>query len=112
MEPGRRLTRRDALALMGAAGALESGSPAEAQTPVDPIRHAATQNDTAVEGLLASQVTDSSSPYLGGVPDATGLHHAVSAGGLIETFAAAFLHRGSRFARSGELLGRIRLAAG
>jgi hypothetical protein len=69
-------------------------------------------SDAAVNSLLTSQVTDPSSPYRGGAADASGLYHAVAAGGVVETCAAAFVHSGSRFFRSPELLTRVRLAAG
>src|SRR5690606_19673643 len=62
--------------------------------------------------LLTSQVTDGAGRYRGGIPDQTGLHHPYSAGGAIETLAAAFIHPQSAFRGDAVLVDRIRLAAG
>ncbi len=109
-------TRRDALKLLGAAGALTlDGVPATATVSaqsMSPIDAAVARSDAAVRTLLAGQVTASSSRYRGGVADATGLHHPYSAGGAIETLAAAFLHPQSTFRGDAALLDRLRLAAG
>jgi len=105
------MTRRDALGLLAAGGTLGlAGGSIQAQAPTPET--ALDRNDRAVESMLASQVTDSSSPWRGGTPDAAGLYLAAAAGGLIETCAASFVQAGSRFFHSPELLNRIRLAAG
>lgn len=86
---------------MLAAGAAPSVEPAVLQ------RH-----DEAVERMLKLQITDPASPWRGVFPDNFGLHHAGTAGGILETFMAGFLHPGSKFHRDGTLVERMRLAAG
>jgi hypothetical protein len=108
-------TRRDALKLLGVAGALgleRQGEALQTPTATTPLDAALTRNAAAVRTMLAAQVTDTSSRVRGGLPDPTGLHHATSAGGAIETFAAAFIHPRSVFRGDPVLLERIRLAAG
>jgi hypothetical protein len=101
------LTRRGALtALGGAAAALAAGTPPD----VDP--RVVERNDDAAERYLRSQVTDPESPWAGGVPDDFLMHHASSAGGLVETLAASFICPRSKHHREPALLERIRLAAG
>lgn len=70
------------------------------------------RSEKTVDDLLARQVIDSASPYQGGIPDATGLHHPGSASGLIDAFNAVFHHPRSKFHQSPPLLERMRLAAG
>jgi hypothetical protein len=104
------LTRRDALALLGAgATGLVPQQPAPPAAAL--LSQAIARNDAAVESILGAQVTDRSSPFRGGVPDQFGLHLAASAGGLVEACTASFVQRGSRFFRRAETLDRIRLAA-
>jgi len=91
------LSRREVLGAMAAA----------AVEPAVVKRH-----DAAVERLLKLQITDPASRWCGVYPDEFGLHHAGTAGGIIETFMAAFLHPGSRFHRNNLLVERMRLAAG
>jgi hypothetical protein len=97
---GEELSRREALAAALAAAAPEV-------EPAIVKRH-----DEAVERLLKSQITDAASRWCGVYPDDFGLHHAGTAGGVLETCTAAFLHEGSRFRRDQTLVARMRLAAG
>src|SRR4051794_24329022 len=103
------ITRRDALGLIAAAGALGTAG-VRAQAPS--AATVAERNDANVAALLRSQVTDASSPWRGSVPDPFGLHGAGSAGNVAEAMAASFIHPESRFHHDGALLERIGLAAG
>ena len=108
-------SRRDVLALLGAAGtatAVDLPRSADAQTPASPLESALARNDAAVRVLLDSQITDAASPWRGCVPDQVGLHSAGSAGGVAETLTASFIHPRSRFHADNALVDRIRLAAG
>ncbi len=108
-------SRRDALKLLGAAGALALEGPLPAavdQAVASPLESAVARSNAAVRALLTSQVTDGAGRYRGGIPDQTGLHHPYSAGGAIETLAAAFIHPQSAFRGDAVLVDRIRLAAG
>jgi len=100
------MNRRDAIKLIGATAAV-----AAAQAS-DPVRAAAiARNDAAVRKLLDTQITDDASPWRGSVADEFGLHHAGSAGGLIETMTASFVEPGSKFHGDAALVARIREAA-
>ena len=108
-------TRRDLLAMMGAAGTLSQHDGATAQTPpagASGLASVVERNDAAVRTLLDSQVSDPVSPNRGSIPDQFGLHSAGSASGVAETLAAAFVHPQSKFHQDRALLDRIRLAAG
>jgi hypothetical protein len=110
-----RLSRRDALAILGAGGLVSSiGRPdgAAAQPAASPLAAALARNDEAVRTLLERQVTDPASPWRGTLPDPNGLHWAGPAGGATETMTASFIHPQSRFHDDRALLERIRLAAG
>ena len=97
----------------GRLGALTGEGAAPSAQALDAlVTTAVERNDTAVESLLRTQVSDGTSQWRGGVPDQAGLHLPVSAGGLIETLAASFVHPRSRYHRDGVVLERIRLAAG
>ena len=98
---GVGLSRREVLA-----GGLVAGAP-PAIEPAVVKRH-----DEAVERLLKLQITDPASRWRGVYPDDYGLHHAGTAGGILENCAAAFLNSGSRFHRDQALIERMRLAAG
>ncbi len=98
---GLELTRREALGAMLAVGAPPAVEPAILK------RH-----DESIERLLKLQITDPSSRWCGVYPDDFGLHHAGTAGGILETFTAAFLHPGSKFHRDNALVERMRPAAG
>ncbi len=107
------LSRRDALGLIGGAGAAAAfGSALEAQGVEAVAENATARNDAAVRTLLASQITDVSNPWQGSVPDQVGLHSAGSAGGVIETLAASLVHPRSAFYDDRALVERIGLAAG
>ncbi|MEZ5278002.1 MAG: hypothetical protein R3F07_16595 [Opitutaceae bacterium] len=69
------------------------------------------QHDAGLETLLARQVTDPSSPYVGAIPDDTGLHHPGSAAALLKSAAAAYLNPDSGFHRDPALFQRMRIAA-
>ena len=111
--PGR-FSRRDVLAILGAAGtaAAVDRTRSDAQTAASPVDSALTRNDAAVRALLDNQITDAASPWRGCVPDQFELHSAGSAGGVAETLTASFIHPRSRFHADNTLLERIRLAAG
>ena len=101
----RPVTRRESLSVALIALA-ESASAAEPYPATLVERH-----DDSVDRLLRSQITAPDSPHRGAIPDpATGLHHAVTAAGLLEACAAAFLCPQSRYHRNHELIARIRLA--
>lgn len=108
-------SRREALALIGAAGAAGvTGGIAglSAQNPDGLIDGALQRNDAAVRTLLETQITDAASPWRGSVPDQFGLHSAGSAASVSETLAASFVHPRSTFHDDRAVLERIRLAAG
>lgn len=108
-----RLSRRDALAILGAGGLVSAvGRPEPAQTTTSPLEAALARNDEAVRALLERQVSDPASPWRGGVPDQYGLHPAGSASGVAETLTASFVHPESRYRDDRALVERIRLAAG
>ncbi len=101
----RPITRRQSLSIALAALAPEAST-------ADPYPTTLVQrHDESTARLLRAQITDPASPHCGAVPDpATGLHHAVTAAGLLETCAAAILCPQSRYHHDNELTGRIRLA--
>ena len=108
-------SRRDALAILGAAGAAAAVGRAaglDPQTADSTLDRALARNDAAVLTLLDSQISDPASPWCGSVPDQFGLHSAGSAGGAAETLTASFIHPRSRFHGDNALAERIRLAAG
>ncbi len=108
-----RLSRRDALAILGAGGLVSAvGRPEPAQTTTSPLEAALARNDEAVRALLERQVSDPASPWRGGVPDQYGLHPAGSASGVAETLTASFVHPESRYRDDRALVERIRLAVG
>lgn len=105
-------TRRDALRVLGAVGAVGAVAVTPRASGQPPQGTLVERNDAAVTRLLAQQVDDPASPYRGAVPDQHGLHGAGSAAGVIETLTASFVHPQSAFHRRPELLARIALAAG
>jgi hypothetical protein len=101
--------------MMGAGGiatVVSHGRTQGPQTATSVTAGAIGRNDEAVRSVLLSQITDSASQWRGSVPDQYGLHSAHSAGGVTETLTASFLHPQSRYHEDGEVLERIRLAAG
>jgi hypothetical protein len=110
------LSRREALAMLGAAGtsvvaghARSVDSPQPAPSILD---RAVMRNDAAVRSLLDAQITDSGSRWRGAVPDQFGLHSPGSAGSIAEALTASFLHPKSTFHGDLALVERLRLAAG
>ena len=95
-----RPSRREVLAAALAAPAIPAPDPALL------ARH-----DASIEPLLRRQVTDPASPYSGSYADENGLHHAGSAGSVLNQFSAAFLNTGSRYRGEATLFERMRLAA-
>ncbi|MBM3745456.1 MAG: hypothetical protein FJW34_06645 [Acidobacteria bacterium] len=96
-----RLSRREALGTALAAGVAAAIEPQVVK------RH-----DEAVERILKLQITEPTSRWRGIYPDDFGLHHAGTAGGILETLTAAFLQPASKFHRDRSLVERMRLAAG
>ena len=100
-------TRREALLALSSA-AIAGASPAAA--PEVPAR-IVERNDAAAGNYLRTQNTEPGSPWRGSVPDDYQMHHAGSAGGLIETLTAALVCPQSKHHQESELGERIRLAA-
>lgn len=110
-----RITRRTALAALGAgAGLALDGAAIAPQTAPQEIVQ---RHDAAVQQYLKDQITDSASRGYGNVPTLTpggkdlGIYSSGSASGLIETFMAAYLYPGSRFHHNALLVERMKLAA-
>ena len=92
MSAGIHLSRREALAMLGAAGtSVVAGhaKPMDAQQLVSVVERAVMRNDAAVRSFLDGQITDSASRWRGAVPDQFGLHSPGSAGSIAETLTAA-----------------------
>ena len=70
------------------------------------------QHDEKLKALLAQQITDSGSPWFGGLPDKDGLFHANAVGGLLRNAAAAIFHPDSGFFQDATLLARMQSAVG
>lgn len=111
MDRPQSCSRRDALRLLGAVGAAPFAAMHIAK-PGSAAADVVERNDAVVRTLLATQDTDSGSPWRGSVVDRFGLHTAGSAAGLIEAMASSFLHARSAFHGDDRLLARIGLAAG
>ncbi len=102
------VSRRSALGAFAVAATPQSSSDAYwalNQKRID-------QHADAVKTLLERQTTDRASRWLGGLPDADGLHHGGSATALVIHYAAAMLQPKSRFHESGELMNRLKLVLG
>ena len=99
------MTRREILAAAAAAGTTAAAQPPAVEQAI------VARHDGTVERYLKQQITDPAHRYRGSFPDAHGLFHAMTAGGLIDTFTSAFLLPQSRFHKRPELLERILLAA-
>ena len=112
----RDLTRREALGLIGAGGALGARlaahvtAEAASDDPDDLLARAIERNDAEAARLIAAQVATPSDPRAGSVQDEHTLHQPWSASGVIETLTASFVHPRSRFHRDRAVLERIRLA--
>lgn len=98
-------TRRTVLSALGALPITPRATSAE--IPGDVIA----RHDEYVERLLAMQTTDPGSRWRGGYPDAYGLHHGGSGGGLLNAFITAFVQPKSKHYRGNVLMDRIRMAA-
>jgi hypothetical protein len=107
----RFLTRRDALAVLGAGAAVGAVRPAAIETPEALVARAVERNDAAARRLIDAQVADPGDPRAGSVQDEHTLYQPWSASGVIETLTASFLHPQSRFHGDRAVLDRIRLAA-
>ncbi len=114
MKPPGRLSRRDALAILGATGAsvVAGRIRMDAAQPLTPLDGALARSDAGVRAILATQITDARSRFQGSVPDQFELHSAGSAGGVAESLTAAFIHPRSAFHADNALVDRLRLAAG
>jgi hypothetical protein len=102
------LARTVAVSAAAGAGAVQAApqqQPPAMEAAV--VRH----HDERVDHALAAQITDPSSPMLGGVPDTFGLLQAHPAGMLVNSFIAAYLCPQSRHYHQNLLVDRIRLAA-
>lgn len=103
-------TRRQ---LIGAGAALAAMEQARAESTIPDLESTIVKrHDEGVASLLQGQVNDPSSPYHGGYPDATDLHHPGTASGLIDAFNAAFHHPSSKYFKSPLMLERLKTAAG
>jgi hypothetical protein len=100
-------TRRQALVAMAA-----TASAAAASSVPDVERVLVDRNDDYLDRLMKAQVTDPNSKWLGGLPDAYGLHNPGSGSSILEIGAAAFVHPNSRYHKDREVVARMRLAAG
>jgi hypothetical protein len=111
----RDLTRREALGLLGAGGAIGAvprvGLRA-AEAPDALLARAVEKNDAKADRLIAAQVADPGDPRAGSVQDEHSLHQPWSAAGVVETLTASFVHPRSRLHGDRGVLERIRLAVG
>ena len=108
------LSRREALAMLGAAGTSVVTGHARsiaAQPSASVLERAVMRNDAAVRSLLDAQITDSASRWRGAVPDQFGLHSPGSAASIAEGLTSSFLHPQSTFHNDPALVERLRLAA-
>ena len=112
MDTRRHYTRRDALGLLASTGAClgagrlgaltGEGAAPSAQSLDALVATAVERNDTAVQSLLRTQVTDWRSQWRGSVPDQFGLHcRCPQSRRRCETLAASFVHPRSRYHRDG-----------
>ncbi|MCL4844486.1 MAG: hypothetical protein KJZ79_21720 [Bryobacteraceae bacterium] len=84
-----------------------------AQTPVPAFDAALLKrHDEAVDALLRRQVMAPQRRHHGAIPDEYGIVFPHSPAGLLSAGVAAWMTPGSRHHRSGELMGRLRVAAG
>jgi hypothetical protein len=100
------ISRRQALLSLGAVAAASTSAADVPEIPPSVVE----RNDAAVERYLRSQVTEPGR-WRGSVPDQYLMHHAGTAGGLIETLTAALVCPKSKHYMQNELVERIRLAA-
>jgi hypothetical protein len=76
------------------------------------VAQALERHDAGVRRALDLQITDPSSRWRGTYPDEYGIHFPGTASGIVDSFVAAYLHRGSKFHKDSGLPERIRLAIG
>lgn len=99
MKPNRRqiLTAAAATLLQAETSSLEA----------DTVK----RHDAYVARLLEAQITDSTSPYHGGLANAYGLHEPASASALVDAYTAAYLHPSSKFHHNRLMIERLQSAA-
>ncbi len=110
------IPRRDFLASSAAAAALAALAPrltaAEKATgpsaAPDLLRLAIEANDEQIPALLAKQEKRAGHRWIGGLPDANGIHTVAGTNGLVSALAAASCAPGSRYHRSTELVEPMR----
>jgi hypothetical protein len=102
------LTRREAVCALGATLSMPA-APAKIKDLESAVVQ---QNDRGVESILRRQITDPQSRWRGGYPDQYGIQEAGSAGGVLATMTAAFLHKASKYYKNRQLVERMKLAAG
>jgi hypothetical protein len=98
------VTRREAIGVLAAAGAVSAAVPAIDTALVR--RH-----DETVERYLGQQITDPGNPGCGSFPDEYGLFYTGTSSGILDAFTSAFVLPSSKFHKSALLFERIRLAA-
>ncbi len=98
------LTRRD----FSAAGVALAANTAPGYWALTPER--IRRFDDALENLFKQQTTDSRSPWVGGVPDADGLHNGGSATSAVIYCVTAMAQAKSRFTKAPICIERLRLA--
>lgn len=101
------MTRRKALVAMAATA---SAATTPSSVP-DVDRILVQRNDDYLDRLIKAQITDPASPWVGGMPDAYGLHNPGSGSSILEVGAAALVHPESRYHDDREVVARLRLAA-
>lgn len=107
------LPRRDFLVSVGAAASLAALAPrlTAAEKSLDGpelLRLAIEANDTQIPALLAKQEKRAGHRWIGGMPDANGIHTVAGTNGFVSALAAASCAPGSRYHRSTELVEPMR----
>ncbi len=100
------ITRRSAILTLAAVSAARSQDRAPSVSP-----EIVAQNDAAVESYMERQNRDPDSRWRGSIPDATGLHQAGSASGILIRGVASYFHPDSRFHKDPRLRRTIQAAA-
>ncbi|MBL9188224.1 MAG: hypothetical protein JNK23_12135 [Opitutaceae bacterium] len=109
------LPRRDFLLSTGAAAALAAFAPrltaAESSAEAAKLlRDAIAANDAQIPALLAKQEKRPGHRWLGGMPDANGIHTVAGTSGFVSALTAAACAPGSRYYRSAEFVEPMRAA--
>ncbi|MDP3072008.1 MAG: hypothetical protein Q8N18_17080 [Opitutaceae bacterium] len=107
------LPRRDFLLSTGAVAALAALAPrltaAESSAEAGKLlRDAIAANDAQIPALLAKQEKRAGHRWIGGMPDANGIHTVAGTSGFVSALAAASCAPGSRYHRSTELVEPMR----